>query len=233
MALADDLRNEVTEIFKKQWEERKGQVVPQPKDLKLGNDAVQLERATILYADLHGSTDMVNKKKWWFAAEVYKTFLLCAARLVRAEDGTISAYDGDRIMGVFIGQQQSNTATRCGLKVNYAVKKIVQPALNERYGEGTYTIRHCVGIDTSQIYVARTGVRGDNDLVFVGRAANYAAKLTELDHGHSTWITKEVYDFLNEKQKKGGKDNELMWKEWTWSQMNNIKIYSSNWTWAV
>jgi class 3 adenylate cyclase len=88
------------------------QVVPAPEDLKLGNDAVEFERATVLYADLHGSTAMVNRESWTFAAEIYKTFLLCAAKLVRAEGGTITSYDGDRIMGIFIGDSQSTSAAR-------------------------------------------------------------------------------------------------------------------------
>ena len=33
-----------------------------------------------------------------------------------------------------------------------------------------------LGIDTSKLFVARTGIRKSNDLVWVGRAANYAAK---------------------------------------------------------
>ena len=50
-----------------------------------------------------------------------------------------------------------------------------------------------VGIDSSDLFVARTGVRGANDLVWVGRAANYAAKLATLPDSYPTYITQEVY----------------------------------------
>ena len=46
------------------------------------------------------STSLVAGKTKQFAAEIYKTFLHCAAKVVRAEGGTVTAYDGDRIMAV-------------------------------------------------------------------------------------------------------------------------------------
>src|SRR5712691_2178047 len=97
MTLKTDMESEVKEIFKSTWTEREGEVVPEPEDLSLGNDAVKL-KATVLYADMSDSTDLVDDHKHPFAAEVYKTYLRCAARIIKDEKGTITAYDGDRIM---------------------------------------------------------------------------------------------------------------------------------------
>ena len=96
MALSDDLKREVGEIFKDTWSTRKGNVVPESKDIGLGNEAVELD-GTVLYADLTDSTDLVKNHKPHFAAEIYKAYLHCAAKIVRAEGGSITAYDGDRI----------------------------------------------------------------------------------------------------------------------------------------
>jgi class 3 adenylate cyclase len=76
-------------------------------------------------------------------------------------------------------------------------------------------------------------VRNDNDLVWVGRAANYAAKLTALNENNTTFITGDVFDKLNEASKYGGADKTLMWKERKWVPMGNRRIYSSTWTWVV
>ena len=57
-------------------------------DLALRNDADALD-GMVLYADLDESTDLVNRKKPEFAAEVYKAFLGCAARIIRAEGGEL------------------------------------------------------------------------------------------------------------------------------------------------
>ena len=65
----------------------------------------------------------------------------------------------------------------------------------ELYPKTEYKIKQAVGVDTSKLFVARTGIRGSNDLVWVGRAANYAAKLSALRDGNSlAVITKDVFD---------------------------------------
>jgi len=233
MALKDDLAAQVKTMFADQWTTRDGRVVPEPSDLKLSNDAIMLSRATVLYADLSGSTRMVDSKKWWFAAEVYKAFLHCAATVMKAEGGIITSYDGDRVMGVFIGDLQTTSAARCGLKINYAVEKIINPALKARYSKTDMVVRQVVGIDTSPIHAARTGVRGDNDIVWVGRAANHAAKLTEINGEARTWLTKAAYDKLDASARMGGNPETNMWKRYRWDQHDDSDIYGSTWRWAI
>src|SRR4029453_19416767 len=98
------------------------------------------------------------------------------------------------------------------------------------YPKTSYAAKHVVGVDTSKLFIARTGVRGANDLVWVGRAANYAAKLTELDPSYASKITDSVYDGMLEEAKLSNK-GEPMWKKFSWTPMNNMTIYRSTWTW--
>ena len=79
MALSEDLTGEVKNIFATSWQERDGQKVPEAADVRLGNDAVKLQ-ATVLYADLAESTNLVDKHMASFAAEVYKSYLHCASK---------------------------------------------------------------------------------------------------------------------------------------------------------
>jgi class 3 adenylate cyclase len=232
MAFKDDLDAEVAKIFRLQWTERDGRIVPVAEHLSLGNEATKLE-ATVLYADMAESTTLVSTQSAPFAAEVYKAYLTCAARIVRAEGGAITAYDGDRIMAVFLGDSKNSTATRAGLKINGAVQNIVNPALKSQYPTNTYRVRHRVGIDTSALHVSRVGVRNDNDLVWVGRAANYAAKLCAIQENDTVFITEEVFSRLTEDTKTNGNPRQSLWRERQWTQMSNKRIYSSNWTWAI
>ena len=234
MAFKDDLESTVKRIFSEQWEVRKGTNVPEPADLALGkNDAIEFDRATVLYADLSGSTALVDAKPWTFAAEIYKAYLHCAAQIIKKEGGSITSYDGDRIMAVFVGESQTSPAARCGLKITYAVREIINPALKKQYSDSTYAVKQVVGIDTSTIRAARTGVRGDNDIVWVGRAANYAAKLTELDRAERTWVTVEAYNHMLDDVKFGGNPKQSMWKKYTWNQQGDHTIYGSTWQWGV
>lgn len=191
MAIREDIIDKVAEIFRAAWTERDGYVVPEPDSLTLDNDAVNLN-GTVLYADMAESTNLVDSKKNSFAAEIYKTFLNCAAKVIRDEDGEITAYDGDRIMAVFLGDGKNDRAARAGLKINNARIEIIDPAIQAQYPKSTYRLKHKVGIDTSSLFVARTGVRGANDLVWVGRAANHAAKLCTFSAEYPTRITSEV-----------------------------------------
>ncbi|MDR9782147.1 adenylate/guanylate cyclase domain-containing protein [Rhizobium redzepovicii] len=231
MTIADEIRANAKTTFGSAWTVRDGKTVPNPEDIKHSNDAVRLERATILYADLDGSTDLVEKKKWQFSGQVYKSFLYATSRLIRNHGGSIVSYDGDRVMGIFISGRQCNDAVSCALEIHYAVKHIVQAELEKKW-TGDFKVRHVVGIDTSEIRAARTGVRGDNDIVWIGNAANLAAKLTALNADTPTWITKRVHDYLDTKQKVGSR-GESMWKKFTWTAHDNDEIYSSNFWRAI
>ena len=231
MALADDLKADVKNIFATDWATRKGQVVPDSDSVKLGNDAVELD-ATVLYADLAESTDLVDKFKWGFAAEVYKSYLICAAKIIRSHGGVITAFDGDRIMAVYIGDGKNTSAARTALKINKAVQDIINPEIKSQYPTIDYVVKQSVGVDTGTLHVAKTGIRGSNDLVWVGRPANYAAKLCALRNGnYASWITAEVYKNLSSDMKTyDGKD---MWEERSWTAKGGISIYRSSWTWPV
>lgn len=231
MGLKDDLEKKVGEIFTQKWEERDGTVVPDAEDLKLSNDAVKLEGA-VLYADMTGSTKLVDGFKHWFAAEIYKAYLYCAARIITDEGGAVTAYDGDRIMGVFIGNTKRTDAVRAALKINWARQNIVNAKLKKHYPDTKYSgVQHTVGVDVSDLFVARTGSRGSNDLVWVGRAANYAAKLSAEPPTYPTYITAAVYDKMLDSAKLSKGEN--MWKKLSWTAMNGQTIYGSTYWWSL
>ena len=61
MGLKDDLYVEVKSTFAQAWDVQKTERVPAPEDLRLNaNHAKDLEKATVLYADLDGSTSMAQ-----------------------------------------------------------------------------------------------------------------------------------------------------------------------------
>ena len=133
-------------------------------------------------------------------------------------------------MAVFIGDYKNTNAAKSALKIKWAVKEIVTPQMKRVYTSDDYEIKHVTGVDTSKLFVAKTGVRGANDLVWVGRAANHAAKLSALPATY-TYITKAVYDKLNDEAKIGD-DGRNMWEERKWTGFNDSTIYRSAWGWV-
>ena len=232
MGLVEDYSKAVEEIFKEQWSTREGRKVPESEDLGLGNDAVELD-GTVLYADLDASTNLVDSYKPEFAAKIYKAYLSCAAKVIRSEGGVITSYDGDRIMAVYIGDAKNSSAAKSALKINYAVTQIINPLVKKYYPATTYSVKQVVGIDTSQLFVARTGIRGSNDLVWVGRAANYAAKLCSLSPDYPSRLTEAVYNKLNKSAKYSSDGKSIMWEADQWDAMNGMRIYRSTWRYKI
>jgi len=220
---------EINGIFSTKWATREGRQVPEAENIRLGNDAVSID-GTVLYADMADSTGLVNGFKDWFAAEVYKAYLVGACRIIRDNGGEITAFDGDRVMAVFIGANKNTSAARAALKISFIVKEI-NNLIKSSYQDTGYQLSQSVGIDTSKLFVARTGIRNANDLVWVGRAANYAAKLCTLgDVNYPIHITESVYSVLADEAKFGGNPRGPMWEKRMWTE-RNIAIYRSNWWW--
>ena len=229
MSLKSELLTWVADIFSTPWEGRDGNKVPdEDSKLSLKNEAIKID-GTVLYADMADSTRLVDGYKAWFAAEMYKSFLYCAAKIVRSENGVITAYDGDRIMAVFIGDNKNTSAVRTAMKIRWAEESIIKPKLKAQYPKSTYVPSHVTGIDTSSLYVAKTGVRGANDLVWVGRAANHAAKLSALPAAY-TYISEPVYKAMNDQVKFSNGQN--MWEARTW-KYNDSRVYRSNYWWRL
>jgi class 3 adenylate cyclase len=231
MTFISDLEQQVKMFFTKRWTRRDGVVVPEADDVSLSNDGVDLQ-AAVLYADLADSSQLVSSKKDVFAAAVYKSFLYCAARIIERRGGNVTAYDGDRVMGVFIGKAKRSEAARAALNINHATKEIVMAALKAKYTRSSYVVQHCVGVDISQLLVARTGVRGANDLVWVGTAANRAAKLSALRLGYSSIITEAVYSRLGDDSKFDAARKDM----WTLldeqPELPDVTLYGSRYSWG-
>lgn len=229
MKTAAEILTDVNEILKTKWVRREGRQVPDSDCVTLGNDAVTIA-GTVLYADLADSTGLVNGYKDWFAAKVYKSYLVAACHLIRNNDGEITAFDGDRVMAVFLGSSRNTSAARTALQLNWMVSE-VNGAIKTAYPNTAFELKHAVGIDTSNLFVAKTGIRNSNDLVWVGRAANYAAKLAGLPGAnYGAFITDEVFTNLHEKAKFGGNPKKLMWEKLHWTE-RNLFIHKSTWTW--
>ena len=229
MKTLNEIMTEVKQTFSSKWSQRNGLVVPEPEDIKLGNDGVNLD-ATILYADMCDSTSLVDGYKDWFAAEIYKSYLLSACHVIRNHGGSIVSFDGDRVMAVFIGKSKNSTAAKVALQINAVVRQI-NKVLPEKYPRNTFTLHHSIGIDTGEVLAARTGIRNSNDLVWVGAAANHAAKLCEdATNEKPLVISEKVYSLLNDSSKIGGSSKINMWEKST-SAILGGAIYKSSWYW--
>jgi class 3 adenylate cyclase len=133
-------------------------------------------------------------------------------------------------MAVYHGGSKNSSAGKTALQINWAVREI-NTAVRSAYPSTAFELRHSVGIDTSDLFVAKTGIRNSNDLVWVGRAANYAAKLAGgAEFSNGAFITEAVFKLLRDDVKHGGNPKRSMWEPLPWKATNGT-IYKSTWTW--
>jgi len=198
MSLTDDLLGRVEKIASSAWDIAPGRVVPDLRALPLANAGKSLS-ACILYADLSDSTGIVQRNIPSRSAEYYKAFLHCASRLILHNGGIIEAYDGDRVMGVFLGVGKEQNAVQTAFQLVRAMETVVNKTFSQYYPTSHDLLKFTVGIDTGDVVVCKAGVRGDSDLIWIGAPANYAAKLNSfqgLDHAYPVRITAGVFNRL-------------------------------------
>lgn len=167
-------------------------------------------------------------------ARIYKAFLAASSRIIRAHQGDIRSFDGDRVMGVFVGNYKNTNAVKSALQINWMFRYVLRPKFEAKYEslrDGTFGLAHCTGIDASDVLVVRAGIRNNNDLVWIGRAPNVAAKLSGIRGGQfATYIAGNVYDVLAEEAKSH--KGQSMWEERTWKSGPIQRIFRSSWSWT-
>ena len=235
MALKAGLQSKVTEILTVNWNIRDGNVVPVTKDVNLSNGAVRLE-AAYLYADLADSTTLARDFDKRTTARVVRAYLHVMSKIVRQYGGEIRSFDGDRVMGIFIGDSKCSNAATCCLKMHWAFLNIIRPTVETKrpaLKKGGFTLEHCAGVDVGEILVVRAGVHGSNDLISIGAAPNIAAVLSDIRvPPYRSYITKDVYDRLRKNAKYAdGKD---MWQARSLTVKNRVmRGYRSSYTWSM
>ncbi len=199
---SQEVETKVQEGIDVAWSIRDGQTVPKTEDVVLRNGAVKVE-ATYLYADLANSSVAAQKLTKEATGKIIRSYLNAASRIIQRFGGHIRSFDGDRVMGIFMGNSKNTSAAKAGFGVNWAIHEVLRPRLNAKWNdlERFYRVDHGVGIGTGEAFIVRGGVRDNNDLVSIGDAPNIAAKLSSLRIGPDVYITDAVYDQLHESAK--------------------------------
>jgi class 3 adenylate cyclase len=204
--MSHDLIDKLEDCFDTPYDVRLGRKTPHADRLSMKDGGVIYD-GTVLYADIVGSTVLGGRFGYDGAAKIIQGFLLGASRLVTEWDGDVTAYDGDRVMAVFGGDDQEQNAVACAFSLAYLVRRALNPMINRRFSKPAIArhLRCCCGIDTGEMLAVKIGLRGNTDLLWSGRPANFAAKLcAQRQPTHSTVITGRVFQRLADDLKRSG-----------------------------
>lgn len=205
--------------------------VPDVSDIALEKNQGVLIDGCYLYADMVDSSVLGQRIKKPVAAKIMRSYLNGASAVIRHNGGEIRSFDGDRVMGIFIGREKETKAVNAALGMNWLVESYLREQVSATWPDlkrdNIYNMRHCVGIDTGEALLTRTGIRGDNDIISIGPGPNVAAKLADLRDGYALHITNEVFEPMSN-DVAYDRDNRLVWNKY-WSAFDVGGRYRTVW----
>lgn len=137
-------------------------------------------RTCVLYIDMRKSTDISLAHKPQTLAKLYTSFVRAMTRTARYYGGHVRGIIGDRVMVLFDVNRCFANAVNCAIAMNTVAKHII----NNQFKANE--VRFGIGIDYGRMLVTKTGIRRHGseqgsyrNLVWLGRPANVASKLTD------------------------------------------------------
>lgn len=150
-------------------------------NLDAGKQATKLLSSCVLYIDIRRSTQLNLAHKPKTVSKLYSAFVRAMTRCARFHGGHVRGIIGDRVMVVFDVEDAFKSAVHCAIAMNSAAQYVI----NKHFKSGEVLCG--IGIDAGNMLVTKTGIQrrgveqvAYRNLVWLGRPANVASKLTDL-----------------------------------------------------
>jgi len=150
-------------------------------NLDAKTQACKLIDTCVLYIDIRRSTELSITHKPQTVAKLYSAFVRAMTKCARHYGGHVRGIIGDRVMVIFDCDDCFANAVNCAILMNSAAKYVI----NKHFTRNE--VQCGIGIDTGKMLVTKTGFRrrgveqhNYKNLVWLGRPANVASKLTDI-----------------------------------------------------
>lgn len=213
-----DLRNKIDEevaaIFDSAFsiEVTETNSVPQSSDpaitfpnLDSLSQGAKLIDTCVLYIDIRRSTDLNLTHRPRTVAKLYSAFVRAMTHTARYYGGHVRGIIGDRVMVIFDKDGAFGKSVDCAIAMNTISKHVI----NTRFKANEVTCG--IGIDSGKMLATKTGIRRHGqeqgnyrNLVWLGRPANIASKLTDLANKPSEEIQVPMVSVAYEEPQGGG-----------------------------
>lgn len=175
--LASDFNIEVTNTINVPHSDDTAITFPNLDQKSQGTKVIE---TTVLYVDMRGSTALSLKHRSHTLAKLYSAFVRAMTKCADVFGGEVRGIIGDRVMILFNSPNCFTNAVDTAELVNSVCRHVINKHFS--YNEVTFGI----GIDHGNMLATKTGVyrRGSaqqsyRSLVWLGRPANIASKLTD------------------------------------------------------
>jgi adenylate cyclase len=219
--------------------------VPSIDDSKLtfGNKGLKFD-TTVLYIDLRGSTELINKHNKSTVAKIHKAYYYTIVKIAKSLSGENRSFNGDSLLVFFQGttKQTLSNAVKAAMKMTYMLSN--SGGISKHLSKYT-TINFGIGLDYGDVLCTKVGIGGtyDNkDLIWIGNSVNRSTVLSDKgsDPNH-IYISEMVYDNLldevkyhTKKDAWGNPQKVNMWTQ-TYATYNGKSelCYYTNYHWTV
>lgn len=182
--LLKEVESEIDDIRGTNFEYLPSAIIPNRSDkgLTFGRGEIKKGKrieTCVLYVDIRNSVKLTELHQNKTMAKLYTVFTNGVIKAAREYGGHIRNIIGDRVMVIFEPENCFNNAIDCAITINHIAQIINEKFILVNFKCG-------IGIDYGNMRVLKVGVhvRGTNNienkgLVWTGKPANYASRLTD------------------------------------------------------
>jgi class 3 adenylate cyclase len=183
--ILEEIDLDVQDVLSTSFAYTSTQFVPSREDSGLsyerGKDKRGKEIETcVLFVDIRNSVALTDKHQHQTMGRVYTAFTKAVLKVARHHNGHIRNIIGDRVMIVFPVANCFKNAVDCAVSINHIASKIINKRFEVDFKCG-------IGIAHGNLRVIKVGIQrngtenGENKgLVWVGKPANYASRITDM-----------------------------------------------------
>jgi len=162
-------------------------------NLDAKTQACKLIDTCVLYIDIRRSTELSITHKPQTVAKLYSAFVRAMTKCARHFGGHVRGIIGDRVMVIFDCDDCFRKAVDCAILMNSTAQYVI----NKHFTRND--VQCGIGIDAGKMLVTKTGFRrrgyeqyNYKNLVWLGRPANVASKLTDIANKPAEGLTLDV-----------------------------------------
>lgn len=192
MSHVDNLA-EISSMLLESYQQDETRIVPKKTDLTFGNTIKKIKHAIVFYVDMRGSRKIIQDATNFWSVKTHRAFLQAIVNCVENRGGHFRSFNGDGALSFFVGENAASRAVRAALDLKayvLQINDILEIEIDQKINFG-------VGIAQGEIYVAKSGKRGDDstkqDLVWIGLAVYMAVELSDFARNpENIWISNNV-----------------------------------------
>jgi len=245
MGLKQDITDKIKAILDEKFEVEVVTCVPDLDNPKLtfGNKGLKFE-ATVLYIDMRGSTEILNKHNKSTVAKIHMAYFHTIVRIANSLGGEVRSFNGDSLLVFFQGTTKArlSNAVLAAMQMKYMIAN-EDGGINQLLKKYS-SIDFGIGIDYGEILCTKVGIIGTNnrDLIWIGNSVNRSVVLSDGSKDpYYIAISDQVYNNLEDRVKYGirknlwGTEEQVdMWSSQTFNYNNRSETYyRTSWHWAV